>query len=137
MNIGSAEVAFAACRVVLGVLFVAQAYDKIFGLGLSQVTDSFAQPLRRLPRSLVSVGVILNSYIELIAGVLLVVGLLTTPALYLLAFDMVLVSIGFSIIKPMWDMQHFFPRFLLLLILLFLPASYNSISADQLLGIIP
>lgn len=136
MELGSTEIGYAACRIIAGILFFAQAYDKIFGLGVKDVTASFAQSLRTLPRGFIYFSVVANSYLELLCGALLVIGLLTTPALWLLSLNMVLVCLGFSRIKPLWDMQHFFPRLIFVLILLFLPESYNMISIDYLMGFV-
>jgi thiosulfate dehydrogenase (quinone) large subunit len=126
-------VAFTLCRVVLGVLFFAQAYDKIFNVGVKQVASTFREPLNKLPSPVVTVFSYLTSYLELIFGALLVLGLFTKASLHLLAIDMALVCVGFSMIKAMWDMQYYFPRLLLLVILLLLPEAMNKCSIDNFL----
>jgi thiosulfate dehydrogenase (quinone) large subunit len=126
-------VAYNLCRIILGILFLGQAFDKIFNIGVVKVADTFRQPLNKIPSGVVTIFSYLTSYIELIFGALLLVGLFTKPALHLLAIDMVLVCIGFTMIKAMWDMQYYFPRLLLLVILLLLPEALNTFAIDNLI----
>lgn len=124
-------------RVILGVLFFFQGYDKVFNMKVSGVTAFFRNEWRNrsMPQFILSASAYLTSYIELIAGALLIVGLFKTYAFYLLGLDLILVSAAFSMLKPMWDMQLLFPRLLLLAILLYLPAEWDLLSLDALLGI--
>jgi putative oxidoreductase len=122
-------------RVILGILFFAQGYDKIFKVKLSGVIATFRQPMesRNVPDGLLSIAAYYTSYAELIGGLLLIIGLAKTFVLAALGLDLILVAAAFSILKPMWDMQHFFPRLLLLIFILVSPAGWDVMSADHLL----
>src|SRR5688572_29169160 len=119
-------------RVVLGILFFFQGYDKVFRMKIAGVTAFFRQESmhRRVPDFVLSTSAFFTSYIELICGALLIVGLFKTAALYLIGIDVVIVSAAFSLLKPMWDMQQLFPRLLLLAALLYLPYQWDVLSLD-------
>jgi len=121
-------------RVILGILFFFQGYDKVFRLKISGVIDFFKEESRHrpIPQALLVSSAYLSSYIELVAGALLILGLFKTYAMYLLGLDLILVCGAFSILKPMWDMYLLFPRLLLLAILLYLPAEWDVLSLDFL-----
>src|SRR4051794_3029566 len=114
------SVALLLIRSITGILFFFQAYDKIFRIGDKNVADAFGIPYGRKVIRL-QWAVTLSSYTELIAGALLVIGLFTPWALYLLSADMLAVALSFSLIKPMWDMQYYFPRLILIVLLLLFP----------------
>ncbi|MFM7218022.1 MAG: DoxX family protein [Bacteroidota bacterium] len=122
-------------RVTAGALFFFQGYDKIFKLGTSQVLDTVIDPLKKtlLPNGAVRPMVALSSWIELICGVLLALGLLRDYALYALSVDLIIVAVMFSSIKAMWDMQFYFPRFVMVLALLLLPAADDLYRLDSLI----
>ena len=122
-------------RVILGILFFAQGYDKVFKVKLPGVIATFRQPMeaKQVPNGLLSLAAYYTSYIELAGGLLLIIGLAKTFVLAALGLDLILVAVAFSILKPMWDMQHFFPRLLLLIFILVSPAGWDVMSADYLL----
>ncbi len=111
-------------RLFLGVLFFLQGYDKVFRVKMSGVIQIFEHPtlMRRIPRWILVFSVYLTSYVELIGGLFLIFGLFKIFALYFLGIDLLIAAIAFTMIEPMWDMRHVFPRFLLLLIALVIPA---------------
>lgn len=121
-------------RLFLGVLFLAQGYDKVFKIGIGGVVQTFEHPLisRRFPKWLLYLSAVFTSYIELIGGCLLIIGFMKYYVLYLLGIDLLMVGIAFSIIQPMWDMQHVFPRLILLIVLLLVPAQWDVYGLDQL-----
>jgi uncharacterized membrane protein YphA (DoxX/SURF4 family) len=121
-------------RVILGVLFFFQGYDKVFRLKISGVTDFFREESRHrnVPDVILRVSASLTSFIELICGALLIIGLFRTEALYVLGIDLILVSAAFSLLKPMWDMQLLFPRLVLLAALLYLSQDLDVLSLDAL-----
>ena len=123
-------------RVILGILFFFQGYDKVFRVKISGVRDFFRTEMigRNVPGFVLGSSAFLTSYIELISGALLIVGLFKTAALYMLAFDLIIVSGAFSLLKPMWDMQLLFPRLILLAALLYLPEQWDLLSLDHLLA---
>lgn len=122
-------------RVILGILFFFQGYDKVFRLKIKGVTDFFREESRhrQVPEFILGFSAFLTSYLELIGGVLLILGLFKTAALYMLGFDLIVVCGAFSLLKPMWDMQLLFPRLILLAALLYLPCSWDLLSLDHLL----
>ena len=124
-------------RIMLAILFVFQGYDKVINLGMKKVTLTFQYELgsRKIPRWVVFSAAVYTSYIELIGGILLLIGLFKAYALYLLGLDLVLVTIAFSIIYPMWDMKMVLPRLVLLAALLYLPATWDTCSLDYILNI--
>ena len=128
-------VLYLTLRVILGILFFFQGYDKVFRVGIKGVTGFFREESRHrnIPSFVLSVSAFVTSYIELIGGALLVLGLFNTTALYLLAFDLVIVCGAFSLLKPMWDMQLLFPRLVLLAALLYLPCAWDVLSLHRLL----
>ncbi len=119
-------------RLFLGVLFFLQGYDKVFRVKMSGVIQIFEHPtlMRRIPRWILVSSVYLTSYVELIGGLFLIFGLFKIFALYFLGIDLLIAAIAFTMIEPMWDMRHVFPRFLLLLIALAIPAEWDIISID-------
>jgi uncharacterized membrane protein YphA (DoxX/SURF4 family) len=122
-------------RVILGILFFFQGYDKLFRLKVSGVISFFRQESSgRIPNVIIISSAYLTSFIEFICGGLLIVGFFKTGALYLLGLDLILVCGAFSILKPMWDMQQLFPRLILLAILLYLPENWDVLSIDHFLS---
>jgi len=121
-------------RVFLGILFFAQGYDKVFRIKISGVVQTFEHPfiIRHIPRWMLVISAYFTSYIELICGFMLILGLVKYYALYLLGIDLLIVAVAFSIIETMWDLSHIFPRMLLLLIALMIPSGWDVISVDRI-----
>lgn len=122
-------------RVVLGILFFFQGYDKVFKVKMNGVVETFQYELGtiKIPKGILLLSAYFTSYAELIGGALLIIGLFKTYALYLLGIDLILVTAAFSRIKPMWDMQLLFPRLVLLCVLLYLPGNWDVLSVDYIL----
>ena len=122
-------------RWVTGLLFFFQGYDKLFRLGLKEVVRTFHHEAEshHVPEFFVWSITIYSSLTEFICGLFLVLGLFSNWCLMLLGIDIILVVFAFSFMKPMWDMKHVFPRFILLAGLLMLPASWAKFSLDQLI----
>lgn len=123
------------CRTLLGILFFAQGFDKVFKIGISEVARGFEQPASKykISNALLKALSAITSFSELIGGFLLLIGFLKYPALYLLGFDLLLVSASFSLIRPMWDMQYVMPRLSLLIALLIFPPEWGKWSLEYLL----
>jgi putative oxidoreductase len=121
-------------RLFTGVLFVFQGYDKIFKIKIPNVINSFMDESQRhhIARPLVVTISYLTSTIEFICGISLILGLFTNYSLYLLGIDLLLVCIAFSLLNPIWDMKHVFPRFILIIILLLIPNEHNKLSLDYI-----
>jgi putative oxidoreductase len=121
-------------RVFLGFLFFFQGYDALFRLGIPAVIETFDFPLtnKGVPRVFLIMGSWYTSLAKLIGGLMLVFGLFTHMALYLLGLDLIFVAITFGIMRPLWDMQFVFPRLVLLVYLLVIPSEWNTFSLDYL-----
>ena len=121
-------------RLMLGMLFLAQGYDKVFNIGVARVVETITPAFTkmRLPPVLIRLSALFTSYAELAGGLLLIVGLLKYASLYVLGIDLLLVSMGFSLLNPVWDMNHVINRFVLLLFLLIYPAELDTIMLSGL-----
>ena len=119
-------------RVFLGLLFFFQGFDAVFKVKIQNVILAYENALQNkgVPRFFIISGSWFNSCVELVAGLLLIFGLFQSIALFLLGMNLIIACIGFSLVKPMWDMGHVFPRLVLLLFLLMVPASWNAWSLD-------
>ena len=122
-------------RVILGLLFFFQGYDKVFKVKIAGVIEFFTQESRnvKIQPILLKISAYYTTYIEFLCGGLLILGLFTKYSLYLLGIDMILVVGAFSLIKPMWDMNILFPRLILLSVLLLLPEKWNVISLEHII----
>ena len=129
-------IAVFTARVFLGLLFFFQGYDKVFKVKIPGVVRTFEQPYRqtRFPMFLLYAGAAVTSFIELIAGLLLILGLFKYVALYLLAFDLLIAAAGLSLINPMWDLKFSFPRLVLLVFLLVTPPEWDQWMVDRWLN---
>jgi uncharacterized membrane protein YphA (DoxX/SURF4 family) len=128
----SEAVAVFVARVFLGMLFFFQGMDAVFGVRLKGVIETVELPLRNkgVPHFLIVTGSYFTSYVQLVAGLLLIIGLFKYYALYLLGLDLIVASVMFGIVKPMWDMRYVFPRLILLLFLFLVPAEWDVLSLD-------
>ncbi len=120
-------------RIFTGVLFFMQGYDKVVKVGSRDVFTALAPSYRQagLPDGLLKLVVFITSWIELLGGLLLIIGLFKYLALYALGIDLLIVAIGLSLVNPVWDMQHVFPRLLLILFLLVFPKALDTLSLDH------
>jgi putative oxidoreductase len=116
------QVAELFARVFLGILLVAQGYDKLFVIKVKQVINTFVDDAqqKKVPYFFIAFSAYFTSVVEFFGGICLISGLFHEAVYVLLAINFILVNIGFSILKPMWDMQHVFPRVILLIIIIIL-----------------
>lgn len=123
-------------RVITGVLFFFQAYDKIVKMGIKNVIWTFRDSLSQtfLRGGLLSSAIYASSYIELVGGAMLITGFFKCQVLCLLGVDLLCVSFIFSMVKPMWDMQFFFPRLAMITTLLLCPPEWDIFTLGKLLG---
>lgn len=123
-------------RIILGVLFFFQGYDKVFNLKVHGVIEFFRKELGsiQIPGFVLTSTAWFTSYAEFLCGTLLILGLFKSYALWILGVDLILVTGAFSLIKPMWDMQLLFPRLLLLGVLLYLPTEWDVLSVDYIIS---
>ena len=119
-------------RVLLGIIFFMQGYGKVFTMGIHEVYERFFKEFEPtlLPKWLIVITAYYTSYVELIAGFLLIAGLFRKSAMYLLAVDLLVVSFGHGFMEPIWDLSHVIPRAILLASLFFLPREWDQWNAD-------
>lgn len=122
-------------RVLLGILFFMQGYDKIFTVKISNVIETIRPVYHkiRLPDFVIELTAYFTSYVEFTCGLLLLTGILKYFSLYLLGIDLIIVSFGMSIVNSVWNMELVFPRFLLLLFLFIYPEKYDVVTLQHLL----
>ena len=120
-------------RSLLGIIFFMQGYGKVFTMGVSDVYSRFFKEFETtfLPKWLILSTAYYTSYVELLGGVLLLTGLFRYWAMYALALNLLIVSIGHGILEPIWDLSHVIPRALLLSALFLLPAEWDKWNADN------
>lgn len=119
-------------RVILGILFFMQGYDKVIKVKMTGVIQSFRYEFGnvKMPDFILVISAYYSSFIEFIGGAALILGLFTKYTLYFLGADLVLVVTAFSLINPVWDMKIVFPRIVLWSILMIGPESWNKIALD-------
>jgi putative oxidoreductase len=83
-NDKAVDAALAVVRIATAVIFIAHGWQKFFQYGIAGVTQGFTQMGIPLP----GIAAPFIAGLELVAGALLLVGLLTRPLALLLAFDM-------------------------------------------------
>lgn len=125
-------------RVFLGFLFFFQGFDAVFNVKPKGVLETIRQPLQEkgVPNFMIVIGAYYTSYIELIAGFCLIIGFAKYYSLYLLGIDLLMASVAFGIIKPVWDMKYVFPRLALMLFFLIAPSEWDVLSVDYVWSII-
>jgi putative oxidoreductase len=137
MNEYKLQIAELLIRAFAGILFLFQGYDKLFRIKMPGVIDVFAADADQyhIPRPILSLVAYYTSVVEFFGGFFLLAGFCTTYTLYALGIDLLLVSLAFSYMTPIWDMKHVFPRLVLVATLLLLPESYNYFSVDHFICI--
>jgi len=120
-------------RGLLGIIFLMQGYGKVFTFTVPKVYHMFFADFEKtfLPKWLIWGTAYYTSYVELICGFLLIIGLFRKYALYLLAVDLLVVSFGHGFMEPIWDLQHVIPRAILLIAILVMPAQWDKWNLDD------
>ena len=109
-------------RCFLGILFVFQGYDKLFVVKVKNVVNAFHNETDRkhIPNFLLVFTSYFTSITEFFGGILLITGLFHQIVPIVLAINLLVVAFAFSFLRPMWDLQHVFPRVVLLTLILLL-----------------
>lgn len=129
-------IALLVMRLLLGIIFLMQGYGKVLNWGVENLyrMDFFLGTYKDLlPDFLIQATAYYTSYVELLGGVLLVLGFKRDVALYALASVLIIVSIGHGLVNPIWDLSHVMYRAILLVGLLLLPKDWDKYSIDSLL----
>ncbi|MCH8902307.1 MAG: DoxX family protein [Bacteroidetes bacterium] len=132
------QIAALTLRLLLGFIFLMQGFGKVFIWGVEDVYHKpyfFDTYKDLLPHFLIHATAYYTSYIELIAGALLVIGFKKNYALYALASVLVIVTFGHGLADPIWNLSHVLYRTMLLVTLLILPKEWDRFSLDNLLRI--
>lgn len=129
------EIAETILRIFTGVIFLFQGYDKLFKVKISGVVDTFLSEAEHhhIHRPWVTIVVGFTSFVEFFGGITLMLGFFTDYTLYLLGIDLILAALAFSVVEPVWDMRHVFPRVAFVITLLLMPDNWNLFSIDHLL----
>jgi len=129
------QIAEALIRIFAGILFLFQGYDKLFRVKMNGVIATFLEEAEHhhIHKPWVTVIAWYTSIVEFFGGLLLIFGLFTNYSLVFLGIDLVLVAFAFSVMDPVWDLRHVFPRLMLIVTLLLLPNEWNKLSIDFLL----
>jgi uncharacterized membrane protein YphA (DoxX/SURF4 family) len=121
-------------RAVVGLIFFMAGVWKVFTLGPAGHVRRYFLPFQDtfLPTwSLWAVGFTIP-FVELIAGGLVIIGLLTRPALISLGCVLVIVTFGHLLHQPLYALhEHVIPRLALVLLVLLLPREWDRFSIDQ------
>lgn len=120
-------------RALLGIIFMMQGYGKVFTWGIYGVYENgFALYTKWLPEWLLWAIAYYTSYVELIGGFLLIIGLFRDYTLYAFGLLLLIVSFGHGLSQPIWDLQHVFFRSVMLITLLVLPQEWDKWRLDSL-----
>jgi putative oxidoreductase len=133
LNFSIAEV-FVRC--FLGILFLFQGYDKLFVVKVNNVVNAFHNETDRkhIPKFLLIFTSYFTSITEFFGGGFLIIGLYHHIIPIILAFNLLIVAFAFSFLRPMWDLQHVFPRVVLLTLILLL-SNYFYFGLDTIIFI--
>ena len=128
-------VAIFLVRILLGILFFFQGFDKIFGVKMKAVIGAIEPSYQKikLPPFMVVLVAYFTSFAELLGGLCLIAGVLKYASLYLLGVDLLIVSVGMSLLDPVWKMELVFPRFIMLVFVLVFPAHYDTLTLSHFL----
>ena len=122
-------------RLVLGFIFLMQGIGKVFKWGLENVyQNNFVDYNTYFSTWFHYAVAYYTSYVELIGGVLLILGLWRDYALYALASVLVIVTFGHGLATPIWNMEHVIFRLILLVTILTLPKEWDIYRADNYLN---
>jgi uncharacterized membrane protein YphA (DoxX/SURF4 family) len=132
-NLSSRAAGILFTRALLGIIFFMQGFGKVFTYTVPTVYDKFFKPFEStfLPKWLIWATAYYSSYIELIGGFLLVIGLFRKYSMYLLAINLFVVAFGHGLLEPIWDLSHITPRAILLILLLLAPQEWDCWHADR------
>jgi uncharacterized membrane protein YphA (DoxX/SURF4 family) len=123
-------------RTLLGIILFFQGYVKVFVWGLGAVYDNLFKPLEAtpLPLGLLQGMTFISSYTELIAGLMLLLGLFRQYAYLVLGGLLLVVAFGQGLLSPGWEMDRLYYTGSMLAALLLLPAHWDTWCLDRFTG---
>jgi putative oxidoreductase len=121
-------------RCFLGILLAFQGYDKLFIVKIKNVVNAFHTETDRkhIPEFLLVFTSYFTSITEFFGGISLILGLFHQIVPIILGINLLVVAFAFSFLRPMWDLQHVFPRVILLTLILLL-SNYFYFGLDTLI----
>ena len=121
-------------RVSLGILFLFQAIDKIFTVGLHDFAETIMGGLQKskVPKAFIKLSAYISSYIELVGGLLLILGIFLPEVYIILSLNLIMVVLSFSYMQALWDMKHVFPRMVMLVFMMMVPLEKDLYTLGQL-----
>jgi len=131
------QVAALTTRLILGFIFFLQGFGKVFKIGVHNLYNMpfFKEAYTGLLPDFVTLATAYyTSFTELIAGLLLILGLKRDWALYALASVLVIVTFGHGLVEPIWDLHHLMFRAIPLVALLIMPKQWDRWSIDYYLN---
>ena len=122
-------------RLILGLMFFQGAWWRVFGIGpIGHARRFFVDPYSEsfLPTwSLWAAGTAVP-FAEFVGGALILLGLFRLQGLVLVGGVLVLVTFGHLVNEPLYSFSgHVFPRLILVVLLLLIPASWDRFSVDE------
>jgi len=129
------NIAILTLRLILGFIFFFQGYGKVFKFGMDKVYNGFFKGAYEelLPDFILFATAYYTSFVELICGFMLIIGIKRDWALYALASVLVIVTFGHGLAEPIWDTSHVLVRSVFLIPLLLLPKEWDKFSIDYLI----
>ena len=123
-------------RSLLGIILCLQGYVKVFIWGLGAVYDNMFKPLEAtaLPLELLQGMTLISSYTELLAGLMLLLGLFRQYAYLVLGGLLLMVAFGQGLLSPTWEMDRLYYTGSMLAALLLLPARWDTWCLDRFIG---
>ncbi len=112
-----------------------QGLGKAYTFTLPKLYDMFFKDFEKtfLPKWLIWAAAYYTTYVEMICGFLLIVGLFRKYAMCLLGIDLLIVSFGHGLMEPIWDLSHVMPRAILLIVLFLVPQEWDQWNVDRLI----
>lgn len=119
-------------RALVGIIFMMQGHGKVFSWGIKNMYENaFKGYEDKLPEAILWATLYYTTFVEMIGGFLLVIGLFRYWSAYALGIVLLVVSFGHGLSQPIWDLQHVFPRAVLLSAFLLLPGEWDRWHFDK------
>jgi len=123
-------------RGLLGLILFQQGYVKVFSWGLGAVYDNLFKPLEAagVPVGLLQGMTFISSYLELIAGLMLLLGLFRQYVYLVLGGLLLALAYGQGLLSPVPELDRLYYAGSMLAALLLLPAHWDTWCLDRFTG---
>jgi len=127
------KIAVFLMRVLLGLILFMQGYAKVFKFTVDGMYENMFKAYEAmLPKFLVVFAAYFTTYVELIGGFLLIIGLFRNWVLYAMGLVLLIVAFGHGLQDGIWDLSHVMYRGMLLIGLLLLPQEWDVWQVQKL-----